>query len=308
MLNFEKVWTLYNEHYNYDRLFPKEKAPQKACRKVDSLLAISDEYDILLLDGFGVLNVGGTAVPHMPETIAALQALGKEAFVLTNGASYPTDIRAKIYPTLGYNIPASHIISSRDAVELVLPELSLTRAKKTWGVIVGDGAFIDRLPANTVLLTKENIDLVDGFIFLATSYWNQEWQNRLTTSLIQHRRPIIVGNPDISAPLEDSFSVEPGFYVIELLGLMPDLEVIYCGKPFQNTYKAAFTRIQEVLGDFDPSRVLMVGDTLHTDILGGNVAGCKTLLKTDWGFLRGRDPQPLIAESGIYPDFIINNQ
>ncbi len=307
MLNFDKVWTLYDTHYNHDRLFPESMAPIKACQKVDSLLSISNEYDILLLDGFGVLNVGGTAVPHMPEIIENLQNLGKETFVLTNGASYPTDVRAKMYPPLGYNIPASHIISSRDAVELELPHFNLTQSGKTWGVIVGDGAFIDRLPAKTVLLTRENIDTVDGFIFLATSYWTQEWQDRLAISLMMNPRPIIIGNPDISAPLENSFSVEPGFYAVDLLNKIPNLDITYCGKPFQNTYKAAFARIQEVVGNFEPSRVLMVGDTLHTDILGGNEAGCKTLLKADWGFLRGKDPMPFIEESGIYPDFIIKN-
>lgn len=308
MLNFEKVWSLYDTYYNHSKLFPLKDAPQKACQFVDSLLAIKDEYDILLLDGFGVLNVGGSAVPHMPQTIKTLQSLGKETFILTNGASYPTDIRAKMYPKLGYDLKENHIISSRDAVEAELPHFGITKAGKTWGVIVGDGAFIERLPANTVLLSKENIDRVDGFIFLATSYWNEEWQQRLTESLIKHRRPLIIGNPDISAPLETSFSVEPGFYAIELLKFMPDLEITFCGKPFQNVYKSAFARIQSTIGDFDTSRVLMVGDTLHTDILGGNEAGCKTLLKADWGFLRGRDPMPFIEASGIRPDFIIKNR
>lgn len=308
MLDFDKVWSLYDTHYNHDRLFPNSSAPIKAVEQVDSLLAIKDQYDILLLDGFGVLNIGGTAVPHMPDTIKALQSEGKETFILTNGASYPTDVRAKMYPPLGYDIPASHIISSRDAVEQELPHFELTRAGGTWGVIVGDGAFIERLPANTVLLSKENIDRVDGFIFLATSYWNQKWQERLTISLIKRRRPIIIGNPDISAPLETSFSVEPGYYAIELLNMIPDLEITYCGKPFQNTYQAAFQRIEEVVGAFEPHRILMVGDTLHTDILGGNEAGCKTLLKADWGFLRDRDPLPYIKSANIYPDFLIKNR
>lgn len=308
MLDFDKVWSLYDTHYNHDRLFPESDAPIKAAEQVDSLLAIKEQFDILLLDGFGVLNVGGTAVPHMPDTIKALQSEGKEAFILTNGASYPTDVRAKMYPPLGYDIPASHIISSRDAVELELPRFELTRAGGTWGVIVGDGAFIERMPANTVLLSKENIDRVDGFIFLATSYWNQKWQDLLTISLIKRRRPVIIGNPDISAPLETSFSVEPGYYAIELLKMIPDLEITYCGKPFQNSYRAAFNKIEEVVGAFEPNRVLMVGDTLHTDILGGNEAGCKTLLKADWGFLRGRDPKPYIGASKIYPDFIIKNR
>lgn len=307
MLNFENVWNLYQKQYHPSRIFAPSPAPHKATKQVNSLLEIADEFDILLLDGFGVLNVGGSSVPHMPEIIKKLQSRGKEAFVLTNGASYPTRIRAEMYPKLGYNIPETHIISSRDAVEAMLPDHPVTQNGGTWAVIVGPNAFIEEMPANTVLLSDDNIDSVDGFIFLATSYWDDAWQAKLHNSLKKNLRPLIIGNPDVSAPLETSFSVEPGFYASELMREIPNLEITFCGKPFQNAYEASFKRIQSVVGDFEPSRVLMVGDTLHTDICGGNEAGCKTLLKADWGFLRGRDPFKFIKESGITPDFVIQN-
>jgi ribonucleotide monophosphatase NagD (HAD superfamily) len=49
--------------------------------------------------------------------------------------------------------------------------------------------------------------------------------------------------------------------------------------------------------------VLCVGDTLHTDILGGRSAGHRTLLVED-GFCAGVDGAALAAECGIWPDFI----
>ncbi|MFD1810358.1 HAD hydrolase-like protein [Gemmobacter lanyuensis] len=36
----------------------------------------------------------------------------------------------------------------------------------------------------------------------------------------------------------------------------------------------------------------MVGDTLHTDILGGQAAGHGTILVTDHGLFKGRDVAP----------------
>jgi ribonucleotide monophosphatase NagD (HAD superfamily) len=48
----------------------------------------------------------------------------------------------------------------------------------------------------------------------------------------------------------------------------------------------------------------MVGDTLHTDILGGQAAGMKTMLITAEGALQGMDIPDCIAQSGIAPDFI----
>jgi predicted HAD superfamily phosphohydrolase YqeG len=49
----------------------------------------------------------------------------------------------------------------------------------------------------------------------------------------------------------------------------------------------------------------MVGDTLHTDVLGGAAAGCRSVLVTDHGLFAGHDAARFISASGIRPDFIV---
>ncbi|MEZ5912470.1 MAG: HAD hydrolase-like protein [Paracoccaceae bacterium] len=51
-------------------------------------------------------------------------------------------------------------------------------------------------------------------------------------------------------------------------------------------------------------RIVMVGDTLHTDILGGALAGIRTALVTGYGALVGLSPDAAIERSGIRPDFV----
>jgi ribonucleotide monophosphatase NagD (HAD superfamily) len=51
----------------------------------------------------------------------------------------------------------------------------------------------------------------------------------------------------------------------------------------------------------------MVGDTLHTDILGGAQAGFATALVTGYGSLTGLDVTDAIAQAGLSPDFIVPN-
>jgi glycerol 3-phosphatase-2 len=51
----------------------------------------------------------------------------------------------------------------------------------------------------------------------------------------------------------------------------------------------------------------MVGDTLHTDVLGGAAAGCRSVLVTDHGLFAGRDTGLFISASGITPDFIVGS-
>jgi ribonucleotide monophosphatase NagD (HAD superfamily) len=49
----------------------------------------------------------------------------------------------------------------------------------------------------------------------------------------------------------------------------------------------------------------MVGDTLHTDILGGAAYGVKTALVTGHGLFANHNVTPYIAKSGIVPDYIM---
>jgi ribonucleotide monophosphatase NagD (HAD superfamily) len=110
---------------------------------------------------------------------------------------------------------------------------------------------------------------------------------------------VLVGNPDIVAPRDDGYSFEPGHYahqLAEIDGVAP----LFYGKPFGAVFARALARF-----GVTPERVLMVGDTLHTDILGGNTAGTGTVLVSDTGSLHRGDVTRAIAESGITPDYVI---
>lgn len=75
---------------------------------------------------------------------------------------------------------------------------------------------------------------------------------------------------------------------------------MFFGKLFGRIFDLAFAR----LGGFDPGRTVMVGDSLHADILGGQVAGLKTALIAGYGFFAGRDVKAPILTSRIHPDYI----
>jgi len=68
-----------------------------------------------------------------------------------------------------------------------------------------------------------------------------------------------------------------------------------------NIFDLAFARLDGP----DLSRVVMVGDSLHTDILGGQVAGVKSALIAGFGFFGGADVDGPIARSGLRPDYIL---
>lgn len=93
-------------------------------------------------------------------------------------------------------------------------------------------------------------------------------------------------------------TLEPGYFahlLMERSGIQPE----FFGKPCQ----PAFDEVLGKLGDTDPGTILVVGDTLHTDIPSGQAAGMKTLLITGEGSLQGMDIRDCIARSGIAPDY-----
>ena len=71
-----------------------------------------ERFDAILFDSDGVLVRWPSAIPHAPEAIQRLNALGKPYFVLTNDASQVAETRAARYAVLGLDIEPDKIISS----------------------------------------------------------------------------------------------------------------------------------------------------------------------------------------------------
>lgn len=171
-----------------------------------------------------------------------------------------------------------------------------------WGfVAVEESALNTLVPDGVVLEDDVSIyDSCDGFILLGTRIWNSQRHALMEQSLVKKPRPVLVGNPDLVAPWPGQLSREPGLYAHALFDAGVATPEFF-GKPFDN----AFAIVRESLNGIHPSRIAMVGDTLHTDILGGAQAGWKTVLVTGHGLLKGLDVEAAIMRSGIRPDYII---
>ncbi len=283
-------------------------------RHADSIVEIADQFDVFVFDAYGVLNVGGTVIPGAVESVSKLNALGKSLFILTNGSSQPLNQVKPKFDRLGYDFPDSHIVSSRYCTEAAV--LAYDRQfQKThqrpmlWGAIIGMSSSVDDLAVNAIALTDNaaDYDRVDGFVFLSAGTWNEGRQSLLEAAITQHQakhqtpRPFIVGNPDVVAPDGGHFSLEPGLFSHRLINAT-NAAVEFHGKPFPSVFDEVKRRIGEGVS---PARIAMVGDTLHTDVIGGAAAGWSTVLVSDHGLFSGHDVLPFIERSGYIPDWIV---
>jgi len=264
---------------------------------VPDLSALTDKIDTFFLDAFGVLNVGETAIPGAIERMTALRASGKRLLVVSNSASYPTAVTAARYRKLGFDFRDEEVVSSRDALKVGLRNRPAIR----WGVAASRASAIEELGVDAVLLGDDPSLYrdVEGFILLSSADWTEAQQYFLVDAIAKKPRPVLVGNPDIVAPRETGLSLEPGFFAHDLAaktGCMP----IFFGKPFPNIFALAIDRVDGI----NLQRTAMVGDTLHTDMLGGAAALVQTVLVTDHGLFARTDVDPYIGKSRIVPDFI----
>ncbi len=299
---------VYYEGFNADSAFEFYQAVRESLpvatfphisQRASGLLQIADDIDVFVFDAYGVLNVGSTPIAGATDAVAALRDMGKKVFVLTNSATFPAHRNFEKFQKFGFDFAPKEIISSRMGAQQFIATLPPLR----WGVM----GMTDSAPQDFDLETRmlrdnpADYDWAEAFLLLSTWEWNVERQRLLDCAYEKQLKLMVVANPDVIAPLEAAFSTEPGF-VGHRIAKRFDAEVVFHGKPFPSV----FDMVMQRLGPQQPrSRIAMVGDTLHTDILGGAAQGWSTVLVSDHGLFRGRDTASPIAESQIVPTYIV---
>ena len=277
---------------------PPVRSTQSAYRSIDTLEDIADDFDVFLLDAFGVLNIGETAIPGVKERIDAFRGSGKKVIVVSNAASVPKSGLQEKYRRLGFDFPEADIVTSRAAMVAAMQNVS----GQTWGLMLGEDTRLDDLGSfgmAALSTDPSTYEDADGFMLIGSGTWTEQQQALLLETLQARPRRVLVANPDIVAPRETGFSAEPGHFA-HLLANETGITPEFFGKPFVNIYDLTFKR----LGQVNKTRTVMVGDSLHTDVLGAQTAGIASVLISGYGFFAGQDIGSAIDASGIMPDFV----
>ncbi len=302
-INEESVINIYEGMRDF---FPQLQYVNQNIYLAPRLENILDNFDALLLDAFGVLNVGSSLVPGIIKTLEKARQKNITLMVVTNGASFDSSKKRDQLSSLGLEFSNEEIISSREVAEIFL---SLNRPKEPLGVLGNGGSYLNISKLDCIEL-EPDIDMFDkmnSFILLGTLQWDTIWQEILFNSLKSNPRPLFVANPDLIAPQDRSFSLEPAYYVSLLLKNGIHLP-FWLGKPFPTIFELAISRVNELSGRNIPlSRIGMVGDTLHTDILGANSFGLKSILMTNHGFFKNTNVGSIIKKTNITPDYIVES-
>lgn len=292
-LTFAQVWACYRR---YEALLPAI-GPARATVRVRDLGALAGDFEAFVFDAYGVLNRGHQPIAGAAHRFAQVLATDKPVVVLTNDASGNVGSIVSKHAARGFDLTRATVVAGLDVLPM---HLEASPNAHRFGYLGPSPRPHPQHLDGLADLSRPGCDLdaLDGFILLEHPRWDAQLQSRLLTTLTRRARPVLIGNPDITAPVGDTFTVEPGYLALQLwlrTGVRPTL----FGKPAADVYQ----RVTRVLRGIEPRRVLAIGDTLHTDTLGARNAGFATLL-VESGILRGRDSAHHIAECGICPDFV----
>ena len=289
-------------------------------RPASRLIDLLDEFDGLVLDGYGVINVGDGQIDGIGTLLDAAASRDKPVLVLTNGGSFSAEKTWKKYQNWQLPIERDDVISSRDAFIFdVRKRQTKLRAVHRLGCF---GRNIEALTGDHILAYGRDDNFwqqADEFVFLGALDWHEDDQADFELAMMTHPRRLHIANPDVTAPQADGgFSTEPGYWTARMMQAAAnqgvELDIRWYGKPYSPAFNLALARMQIKLGNlsnrpldqpFDASRIAMVGDSLHTDILGGAAVGMTTVLITDHGLFKGQDALPLCVSYGLLPDWIV---
>jgi HAD superfamily hydrolase (TIGR01450 family) len=271
-----------------------------------SFASLVSRYRVIFFDAYGVLKNARGILNGVPELLSWILQQGKDVYVITNDASRSPAQMAAAYahPQHGILIPESKIISSG------LLAKDFLRAKLRSGRVAYLGKpasafYIESAGVTPVHIGACNInEEVDAVALLDDEGF--DWFRDLNVTLNMIRRvnaPVIVANPDLVYPVNDR---EVGLAVGSLASMLERIvgkAFIRFGKPDTMMFSHAFACAHENVPHLRRSDVLMVGDTLETDIIGANTFGLDTALVLS-GNTRAEQAALLIQAKGIIPTYL----
>ncbi|OAE48547.1 TIGR01459 family HAD-type hydrolase [Agrobacterium tumefaciens] len=238
--------------------------------RIHTLGDITDGFDVILSDVWGVLHNGVSAFPDAAIALRTAREAGKTVVLITNSPRPAPGVIAQLR-VLGVPDEAyDRIITSGDVTRGLIAEgprkVFLLGPERDMPLLEGlDVEVVGEAEADSVVCT--------GFFDDETE--TPEDYTDMLKSFVARKVPMICANPDLV--------VERGERIIPCAGAMAAYyeqlggEVRIAGKPHAPIYEACLAAAKEVRGAFAKDRVLAIGDGMPTDVKGAIASGLNLL-------------------------------
>lgn len=250
-----------------------------------------DDIQAFCFDLDGTIYLGHEILPGVKEMMEWMNVHNKKTLFITNSS---TQTRAECHEKLkllGIHTKIDNIFTSAYISALYFS----SKYPDATVYIVGEKALESELKQLSLKITKSPLEASHILVGLDRSF-TYETLNEAVKA-VRGGADLIVTNPDPICPVPDGF-------ILDTLAIARAIEVASEKEIYEIIGKPSTFYGEQILEQLkvDPSRCLVIGDRLETDILLGKNKQMPTCL-----VLTGVTKQEDIQNKNIQPDIIIEN-
>lgn len=263
----------------------------------DNLLNIKDKFNVFLFDMRGVLHIGNSISEKKLDLLKTLRQEGKKVIIASNNTSFSDEYIQKVKQKgLEQNVHFDFTITAGDVLKYMVQNGEIEKLininKSVIKIFVLDEIkqnirnlfFSDNYYKYTKVEDVYNCDVVlagtpkqDGHRILTTKKMDYILdRSEIFKAVKINNIPILVPNPDTKMPYENG-SQTIGSGKFGSLCKKYKIKVIEIGKPSKYFYNYIKMKLKENNIIESNDKIVMIGDSFATDIIGGNQAGFKTI-------------------------------
>jgi len=275
--------------------------------ELDVFSEIAQKYRVIFFDSYGVLRNYQGLLPGVVDCVKRLRDEGKYLRVLTNNAARSPQAASARYAHYGLTgILPDEIITSGATTKHFLEskigsgKVAYLGTPESAEYIIGAG--LEPIPVSDVDFSS--LSEIRAVAFLDDEGYDLNTDiNRVINHLRRCQVPVVVANTDQLYPVSANDVALATGGIARLAEYVLGRRFVQFGKPATQMFQMAYDGLTKEFPTIGHKDILMVGDTLHTDILGGNTFGVATALVLSGNTLGSR-VKTNIAATGIIPDYI----
>lgn len=260
-----------------------------------NILDIKDMFNVFIFDMRGVLHSGGAVSNKKLEMLKELRQNGKKIIIASNNTSFSSEYINKVRKKgLEKNVHFDFTVTAGDVLKSMVKNgeiekivnkekiriFTLDYVKKCiCDLFFKDNAtkFIKAANIYMADLVLTGTPVVDEHRISTTEKNEYKAKRKNIMDVIKSRNmPVLVPNPDTKLPYQDGVQAI-GAGKFGKMCKKNGIKVIDVGKPSEYFYNYIKEKLKMYNIKEHNSKIVVIGDTISTDIVGGNKAGFSTV-------------------------------
>ncbi len=225
------------------------------------------KYDYFIFDLDGTIYRGEHLIPNADRVVNQLKSINKKIVFVSNKTTGTANDYYDLLKNWGLNVEENEIINSTIVASRYLNQ----NFKGKVFFAIGEDSFINEIEKSSLKYstTPEEINILLVTLDRTLNYKKLE----IAARALENGARFFAANIDDTCPVDDGEVIDAGSTISALQKRTHRKLELHFGKPSEFMFNEIKNHLQ-----FIPSKTLLIGDRLETDIRMGNEFGIDTVL------------------------------